>query len=131
MDLSKCVASKEDTLPDINTEKFTGAQRKEEYIGVQRNEFTGAPITGAPITGASITSTPITGALNEKKEDLIMGTQIFRIEDDWIVMGAPSVTGTHESAEDNNVTGPHVTGAPVTGALHEDIMVTGTHVTGA
>ena len=57
MDLSKCVASEEDTLPDIDTEKFTGAQRTEEDIGVHRNEFTGAPITGAQITGA----------LNEKK----------------------------------------------------------------
>ena len=129
--MSKCVASEEDTLPDINTEKFTGAQRKEEYIGVQRNEFTGAPITGTPITGASITGAPITGTLNENKEELIMGAQIFRIEDDWIVTGAPSVTGIHESAEDDNVTGPHVTGTPVTGTLHEDIMVTGTHVTGA
>ena len=32
--------------------------------------------------------------------------------------------------EDDNVTGPHVTGTPVTGALDEDIIVTSTHVTG-
>ena len=61
LDLSKCVASEEDTLPDINTEKFTGAQRTEEDIGVQRNEFTGTLITGAPITGT----------LNEKKRSYL------------------------------------------------------------
>ena len=47
LDLSKCVASKEDTLPDINTEEFTGAQRNEEDIGDQRKDFTGAHLTGA------------------------------------------------------------------------------------
>ena len=107
MDLSKCVASEEDTLPDINTEKFTGAQRTEEDIGVQRNEFTGAPITGAPITST----------LNEIK--------ILEIEDDWIVTGTPSVMGAHKSTEHDTVTG-----ALVTGALHENIMVTGANVTG-
>ena len=99
LDLSKCVASEEDTLPDINTEE----------------KFTGTPITGARITGA----------LNEKTEEMVTGAQIFRIEDDWIVTGAPSVTGACESNEDDNVTG-----APVTGALDEDIIVTSTHVTG-
>ena len=39
LDLSKCVASKEDTLPDINTQEFTGAQRNEEYIGDETKDF--------------------------------------------------------------------------------------------
>ena len=85
--MSKCVASEEDTLPDINTEEFTGAQRNEEDIGDQRKDFTGTHITGARVTGALD---------NNKKE--------FFTDDDWIVMGAPTFTGTHEYGE--------VTGTP-------------------
>ena len=46
LDLSKCVASEEDTLPGINTQESTGAQRNEEDIGDQRKDFTGAHLTG-------------------------------------------------------------------------------------
>ena len=82
LDLSKCVASKEDTLPDINTEEFTGAQRNEEDIGDQRKDFTGTYITGARVTGT----------LNDNKKELFT-------DDDWIVMGTPTFTGAHEYGE--------------------------------
>ena len=87
MDLSKCVASEEDMLPDINTEEFTGAQRNEEDIGDQIKDFTGAHITGAHVTGT----------LNNNKKELFT-------DDDWIVMGTPTFTGAHEYGE--------VTGTP-------------------
>ena len=51
LDLSKCVASEEDTLPDINTQEFAGAQRNDEDILDQRKDFTGAHFTGALVTG--------------------------------------------------------------------------------
>ena len=70
LDLSKCVASEEDTLPDINTQEFTGAQRNEEDIGDQRKDFTGAHLTGARVTGT----------LNDNKKEMFT-------DDDWIVMG--------------------------------------------
>ena len=54
-----------------------------------------------------------------------MGTQILEIDDDWIVTGIPSVTGTQEYTEHDNVTGAHVTGAQ-----QENIPGTGAHVTG-
>ena len=128
LDLSKCVASKEDTLPDINTEEFTGAQRNEEDIGDQRKDFTGTHITG----------THVTGALNDNKKELFT-------DDDWIVMGAPTFTVAHEYGE---VTGTpqenipqltSVTGTDsftgtqcsVTGTRKETITVTGTPFTGA
>ena len=60
LDLRKCVASEEDTLPDINTEEFTGAQRNEEDIGNQIKDFTGAHITGVRVTGT----------LNDNKKEL-------------------------------------------------------------
>ena len=46
LDLSKCVATDEDTLPDIHTEEFSGARRKDDNVGDKRKEFTGAFITG-------------------------------------------------------------------------------------
>ena len=76
LDLSKCVVSEEDTLPDINTQEFIGAQRNEEDIGDQRKDFTGTHLTGARVTGT----------LNDKKKELFT-------DDDWIVTGTPSVTG--------------------------------------
>ena len=82
LDLSKCVASEEDMLPDINTEEFTGAQRNEEDIGDQRKDFTGAHITG----------THVTGTLNDNKKE-------FFTDDGWIVMGAPTFMGVHTSME--------------------------------
>ena len=128
LDLSKCVASEEDTLPDINTEEFTGAQRNEEDIGDQRKDFTGTHITGAHVTGT----------LNNNKKE-------FFTDDDWIVTGAPTFMGAHEYGE--------VTGAPqenipqltsvtgtdsftgtqcsITGARKENMTVTGAPFTGA
>ena len=138
LDLSKCVASEEDTLPDINTQEFTGAQRNEEDIGDQRKDFTGTHLTGACVTGT----------LNDNKKEMFT-------DDDWIVMGAPSVTGAptftgaHKygevtGAQEENitqlrsVTGTHsftgtpssVTGKNVTGTRQENITVTGTPFTG-
>ena len=52
LDLSKCVATDEDTLPDTHTEEFSGAQRKDDNVGEKRKEFTGTSVTGACITGA-------------------------------------------------------------------------------
>ena len=134
LDLSKCVASEEDTLPDINTEEFTGAQRNEEDIGDQRKDFTGAHLTGAHVTGA----------LNDNKKE-------FFTDDDWIVtgapsfMGTPSFTGAHEYGEvtgtpqENILQVTSVTGADsftgaqcsVTGARKENMPVTGAPFTGA
>ena len=64
----------------------------------------------------------------------------FGVEDDWIVTGKQSVTGTQEYTEDENVTGAHVTGtqkenidvtgSSVTGSQEENIPVTGTPFTG-
>ena len=68
LDLSKCVASKEDTLPDINTQEFTGAQRNEEDIGDETKDFTGARITGAHVTGG----------LNQKKERVVYRCSTIR-----------------------------------------------------
>ena len=51
LDLSKCVATDEDTLPDIHTEEFLGARRKDDNVGDKRKEFTGAFVTGARIMG--------------------------------------------------------------------------------
>ena len=126
--MSKCVASEEDTLPDINTEEFTGAQRNEEDIGDQRKDFTGTHLTG----------THVTGTLNDNKKE-------FFTDDDWIVMGAPSFTGAHEYGEvtgapqENILQVTSVTGADsftgaqysVTGAQKENITVTGAPFTGA
>ena len=92
----------------------------------------------------------------KKKKELFTGAQILDTDDDWIVMGAPSVTGTptftgaHEYGEvtgapqENippftSVTGAHsftgtpssVTGNNVTGARQENIPVTGAPFTGA
>ena len=97
LDLSKCVASEEDTLPDINTEEFPGAQRNEEDIGDQQKDFTGTHLTGARVTGA----------LKENKKELFA-------DDDWIVTGTQSVTGAQ------TFTGAHKYGE-VTGAPEENI----------
>ena len=50
LDLSKCVATDEDTLPDIHTEEFSGARRKDDNVGDKRKEFTGTFVTGTHIT---------------------------------------------------------------------------------
>ena len=128
LDLSKCVASEEDTLPDINTQEFTGAQRNEEDIGDERKDFPGTQVTGALITGA----------LN-KKNKLFTGTQILDTEDDWIVMGAPDVTGAqsftgaHEYVQVTGAPQEHIliTGAPFTSVTSTHTDVTGAHITGA
>ena len=39
-------------LPDIHTEEFSGARRKDDNVGDKRKEFTGAFVTGTHITGA-------------------------------------------------------------------------------
>ena len=95
LDLSKCVASEEDTLPDINTQEFTGAQRNEEDIGDQRKEFTGTHITGARVTST----------LNGEKQDILTGADLLQTDDDWIVTGTPSVTGAPCVTGAQSVTG--------------------------
>ena len=136
LDLSKCVATDEDTLPDINAEEFSGAQRKEEYVGDERSGFTGELVTGARITGAlnrencSFTGAHIfTGAQNEPHVTVVTGAQ-----DD---ADGTSVTGAQEkkiSVTGNTVTGAHdeeeesikFTGAPfeLTGAPWRDLKKT-------
>ena len=117
LDLSKCVATDEDTLPDIHTEEFSGAQRKEEDVGDQRKEFTGAFVTG----------TPITGAVNREKLS-VTGADLLQTEDNALFTGAPQVTGAHMVTGTNIVTGTQedVDGTVLTGAQKENIYVTGT-----
>ena len=109
LDLSKCVATDEDTLPDIHTEEFSGARRKDDNVGDKRKEFTGAFVTGAHITGA----------LNREKLS-VTGADVLQREDKELVTGTRIVTG----AQDN------VDGTALTGAQKENIYVTGTHCTG-
>ena len=118
LDLSKCVATDEDTLPDINAEEFSGAQRKEEYVGDERSGFTGELVTGARITGAlnrencSFTGAHIfTGAQNEPHVTV--------------------VTGAQDDADGTSVTGAQEKKISVTGAQEKKISVTGDTVTGA
>ena len=116
LDLSKCVATDEDTLPDIHTEEFSGAQRKDDNVGEKRKEFTGAFVTGARITGA----------LNREKLS-VTGTDVLQREDKELFTGATPVTGARivTGTQDN------VHGTVLTGAQKENIYVTGTHFTGA
>ena len=124
LDLSKCVASEEDTLPDINRQEFSGAQRKEEDVGDKRKEFTGALVMGT---------------LNGEKQDMLTGADLLQTDNDWIVTGAPSVTGAQYVTGAHSVTGTcdsvddsvDGTGVNVTGAQKDYIPVTGAHVTGA
>ena len=122
LDLSKCVATDEDTLPDIHTEEFSGAQRKEGDVGDQRKKFTGAFVTGAHIMGA----------LNREKLS-VTGTDVLQTEEDALFTGAPQVTGAHMVTGTNIVTGAQedVEGTVVTGAQKENIYVTGAYLTGA
>ena len=116
MDLSKCVATDEDTLPDIHTEEFSGARRKDDNVGDKRKEFTGAFVTG----------TRITGALNREKLS-ITGADVLQREDKELFTGAIPVTGARivTGAQDN------VDGTVLTGIQKENIYVTGAHFTGA
>ena len=116
LDLSKCVATDEDTLPDIHTEEFSGARRKDDNVGDKRKEFTGALVTGAHITGT----------LNREKLS-VTGTDVLQREDKELFTGATPVTGAHivTGAQDN------VHGTLLTGTQKENIYVTGAHFTGA
>ena len=116
LDLSKCVATDEDTLPDIHTEEFSGARRKDDNVGDKRKEFTGAFITGAHITGT----------LNREKLS-VTGADVLQREDKELFTGATPVTGACivTGAQDN------VNGTALTGAQKENIYVTGAHFTGA
>ena len=122
MDLSKCVATDEDTLPDIHTEEFLGARRKDDNVGDKRKEFTGAFITGACITGA----------LNREKLS-VTGADVLQREDKELFTGATPVTGTHIVTGMNIVTGAqdNVDGTVLTGTQKENIYVTGSHFAGA
>ena len=117
LDLSKSVATDEDTLPDIHNEEFLGARRKDDNVGDNRKEFTGAFVTGAHITGA----------LNREKLS-VTGTDVLQREDKEFftgttpVIGACIVTGSYivTGAQDN------VHGTLLTGTQKENIYVTGT-----
>ena len=122
MDLSKCVATEEDTLPDINTEEFTGAQEMKEHI-------TGTRVTGAHITGAQN---------NIKEETVVTGILVTAaIEGNWIFMST-HFTGTQDleeslfsfvtSTQENS--NNSVTGTPATGALNKNMTITGAPITG-
>ena len=116
LDLSKCVATDKDTLPDINTEEFSGAQRKEDYVGDKIKDFTGAFVTG----------TRITGALNREKHT-VTGMDVLQRHDNELFTGAHNLTGA------NIVTGAHDKAdvTVITGAQEKNINVTGATVTGA
>ena len=122
LDLSKCVATDEDTLPVIHTEEFLGARRKDDNVGDKRKELTGAFITGAHITGA----------LNREKLS-VTGADVLQREDKEFFTGATPVTGARIVTGAYIVTGAqdNVHGTPLTGAQKENIYVTGTHFTGA
>ena len=74
LDLSKCVATDEDTLPDIHTEEFWGARTKDDNVGDKRKEFTGAFVTG----------TCIMGALNREKLS-VTGADVLQREDRRVI----------------------------------------------
>ena len=127
LDLSKCVATDEDTLPDIHTEEFSGARRKDDNVGDKRKGFTGAFVTGARITGA----------LNREKLS-VTGADVLQREDKEFFTGATPVTGAHIVTGTYIVTGAqdNVHGTPLTGTQEEreeNITFTGTpfKVTGA
>ena len=98
--------------------EFLGARRKDDDVGDQRKEFTGAFVTGARITGT----------LNREKLS-VTGADVLQTEDNELFTGATPVTGarivTGAGAQDN------INGTVLTGAQKEDISVTGTHFTGA
>ena len=116
MGLSKCVATDEDTLPDIHTEEFSGARRKDDNVGEKRKEFTGTFVTGARITGT----------LNREKLS-VTGADVLQREDKELFTGTTQVTGACI------VTGAqgNIDGTALTGAQKENIYVTGAHFTGA
>ena len=109
LDLSKCVATDEDTLPDIHTEEFSGARRNDDNVGDKRKEFTGTFVTGACITGA----------LNREKLS-VTGADVLQREDKELFTGTTPVTGTRivTGTQDN------VHGTLLTGAQKENICLT-------